>query len=397
MSGDSKINVTTGNPGQSSYGVGNSRSVINMSDNANITVALGDGTVESKAMIGTSLTMSGKSSVNLTAGNAPSGSYGLWMGTLTMTDDAVLVANAGDATSTTDGQSYGILGKAIISSNASIIATSGEGGTAAAAIRTGDTWEINGGTIEAISPAQAFGTAPTLSEDIDFFVKAGSSKAKSSRQTDAQIADASTYTGNEYNLIKVGTKLDSIAITGIDTPTEGEEFDDAYNCDAEGIAEMEALSWTPAGDIVAGKEYTASMNIKAADGYVFTDATTATVDGKAATVKYNDNGSITITYVMTAKAAPTTEAATTSTEATTEEPTTTSTEATTTSTEATTTQAPEGSTTDTTEATTAATTEAPDNSDANVKTGDSTPLNVMIVLMLLAGIGMVVVAKKKTE
>lgn len=190
-----------------------------------------------------------------------------------------------------------------------------------------------------------------------------------------------------YKMTAVDTKLLAVKnltdITGIDNGTA--------------IADITLPSKvtidTQSGDMTASvvwdtaNFYSGSYNPASKEEQTFTlQGTVILPDG------VEDTGAAFAAYVKV-----TVNAAGVTTQATTDEPTTTSTEATTTSTEATTTQAPEGSTTDTTEATTAATTEAPDNSDANVKTGDSAPLNVMIVLMLLAGIGMVVVAKKKSE
>lgn len=131
---------------------------------------------------------------------------------------------------------------------------------------------------------------------------------------------------------------------------------------------------------------------------------TFTLRGRAVIPEYVDAGNVSLDVVLNVrvKEADAEEPTTTSTEApttattSTEAPTTTSTEAPTTAT--TTNQAPAGSMTDTeapTTATTAATTETPDNSDSNVKTGDSTPLGIMVMLMLVSGVGMYFVAKKK--
>jgi len=126
--------------------------------------------------------------------------------------------------------------------------------------------------------------------------------------------------------------------------------------------------------------------------------------GRAVLPEYVDPENVPLDVLLNVrvKAADAEETTATTTEepttTSTEEPTTTSTEAPTT---AATTQAPAGSMTDTeaptTAATTATTTEAPDNSDSNVKTGDNTPINIMVVLMLVSGIGMLFVAKRKSK
>ena len=131
---------------------------------------------------------------------------------------------------------------------------------------------------------------------------------------------------------------------------------------------------------------------------------TFTLRGRAVLPEYVDPGNVSLDVLLNVRVKAADEEETTAT--TTEEPTTTSTEEpTTTSTEApttaTTTQAPAGSMTDTeaptTAATTATTTEAPDNSDTNVKTGDSAPLTVMVMLMIIAAMGMVILGKKKSS
>jgi len=131
---------------------------------------------------------------------------------------------------------------------------------------------------------------------------------------------------------------------------------------------------------------------------------TFTLRGRAVLPEYVDPENVPLDVLLNVrvKAADAEETTATTTEepttTSTEEPTTTSTEAPTT---AATTQAPAGSMTDTeaptTAATTATTTEAPDNSDSNVKTGDNTPINIMVVLMLVSGIGMLFVAKRKSK
>ncbi len=449
MSGNTVINVETDDPGQSSYGIFKTDSDITMSDNAKIIVALGDGTVESKGIVVKSLTMSGNSSVDVTSGNGPDGSYGI---------------------STTELSQ--------ISSNAVVTSTAGESTTESVAIRNMVAWEINGGQLEAISPAKAFNVAPTLATDKIFEVKAGADASSATVQTTTQKEEATTYTDNSYVLIRGLQPVDEVEVTDIDDIKHGDTPDTTASTSTTGVESDIPLTWAPTGSAVGGTEYTATMVITPADGYAFTADTKVYVDGTAVTatlqddgtlkattkkvaeklnlvsvegpsgevvvdngtaladmrlpgtvgittddgnmdqvdvrwnlsnVNYNpsskeeqeitingtavipdyvDAGNVSTTVSLTVKV----KAATT--EATTQAPTT---EATT----AATTQAPStGSMTDTeapTTATTAATTEAPDNSDANVKTDDNAPLNVMVVLMLLAGIGMVMVSKKRKE
>ena len=99
--------------------------------------------------------------------------------------------------------------------------------------------------------------------------------------------------------------IPSVAITDITAPTAGSDFDTSATCATIGVCTTEpTVAWTP-NESPAGYNtvYTASMTLTAADNYVFTDTTTATVNGnKATSVKKNDNGTLTITYTFAATA-----------------------------------------------------------------------------------------------
>ncbi|MGN0383164.1 MAG: chitobiase/beta-hexosaminidase C-terminal domain-containing protein, partial [Eubacterium sp.] len=99
--------------------------------------------------------------------------------------------------------------------------------------------------------------------------------------------------------------IHSVAITGIDTPVSNTALDTEASCVTEGVSSTTPqITWTPS-DTTAGynTSYTASITLTAATGYEFTDSTTATVMGNAATsVNKNPDGTLTVTYDFLATA-----------------------------------------------------------------------------------------------
>ena len=95
--------------------------------------------------------------------------------------------------------------------------------------------------------------------------------------------------------------ITSVAITGIETPTSNTTLDTEASCATTGVSSTAPqIAWTP-NDSTAGynTSYTASITLTADTGYEFTDPTTATVMGNAATsVTKNDNGTLTVTYTF---------------------------------------------------------------------------------------------------
>lgn len=95
--------------------------------------------------------------------------------------------------------------------------------------------------------------------------------------------------------------LSSVAITDIETPAVNTTLDISASCATEGVSSTTPqITWTP-GDTTAGynTSYTASITLTADTGYEFTDSTTATVSGNAATsVNKNADGTLTVTYTF---------------------------------------------------------------------------------------------------
>ena len=145
--------------------------------------------------------------------------------------------------------------------------------------------------------------------------------------------------------------IHSVAITGIETPAANTTLDTEAACATTGVSSTTPqITWTPS-DSTAGynTSYTASITLTADAGYEFMSSATATVNGEAASVKKNDDGTLTVTCEFPAtKAAPGTS---------------------------------DDSNNDN------GSKPAADNADKNADTGDSSSLSHWIALMLLAGAG----------
>ena len=98
-------------------------------------------------------------------------------------------------------------------------------------------------------------------------------------------------------------KISSVEITDIDIPTANTVLDTEAACATPGVSSnTPSVTWTPA-HTTAGyyKVYTASVKLTAGAGYVFTDSTTAKVNGNTATsVTKNVDGTLTVTYTFPA-------------------------------------------------------------------------------------------------
>jgi hypothetical protein len=106
---------------------------------------------------------------------------------------------------------------------------------------------------------------------------------------------ATRYSSPTINVTKV-------IITGIDTPVALATPDITANVAATPTAGITsptaAVTWDPAhASFDYSTVYTASLTLTAAQGYAFTSATSATVNGEPATsVTLNQNGTLTVTY-----------------------------------------------------------------------------------------------------
>lgn len=181
-------------------------------------------------------------------------------------------------------------------------------------------------------------------------------------------ADLNTvdYASNMVEIDLVVAEIETVEITGIDAVVAGGDFDLTAGCETEGVVETDVtVSWKNGEEDVTGTadyatEYTAVMTLSAKEGYGFTEATTATVDGNEATVVLNEDGTITVTYVYTTEEAP---EVTPTPEATPE-------------------------VTPDTEAT------PDDGQNDTPATGDTTSVMMLIVMMVAAGFGIVIAIKR---
>ncbi|MGN1216586.1 MAG: chitobiase/beta-hexosaminidase C-terminal domain-containing protein, partial [Phocaeicola sp.] len=114
--------------------------------------------------------------------------------------------------------------------------------------------------------------------------------------------DNVTYAVNATETVV--SDISSVAITDIETPVSNTALDTEASCVTEGVSSTTPqITWTPS-DTTAGynTSYTASITLTAATGYEFTDSTTATVMGNAATSVKNPDGTLMVTYAFPATA-----------------------------------------------------------------------------------------------
>ncbi len=106
-------------------------------------------------------------------------------------------------------------------------------------------------------------------------------------------ADGMRYTVNGVE------KIQTVEITDIETPTANTALDTSALCATKGVSSTTpSVTWTPEHTTAQlNISYTASVTLTADEGYEFTDSTTATVNGYAATsVTKNSDGTLTVTY-----------------------------------------------------------------------------------------------------
>ncbi len=99
--------------------------------------------------------------------------------------------------------------------------------------------------------------------------------------------------------------INSVAITGITAPVAGAEPDSGADTPAGSNYSAGTVSWNPSPDgIFAGNTvYSVSVVLSANGGFAFSPSTTATVNGNAANLALNPDGTATVTYTF-AKTGP---------------------------------------------------------------------------------------------
>ena len=100
----------------------------------------------------------------------------------------------------------------------------------------------------------------------------------------------------------VKTYISSVEITDIDTPVSNTALDTSAVCATQGVSTTApAVTWTPnATNAGYNTSYTASVTLAASANYEFTDSVIVTINGNNASVKKNEDGTLTVIYTFPA-------------------------------------------------------------------------------------------------
>ena len=116
-----------------------------------------------------------------------------------------------------------------------------------------------------------------------------------------QIWLETTDTDGMIYAVNAAKEISTVEITDINEPSANTVLDTEAVCATQGVISTALIiTWTP-NDSTAGysTSYTASITLTADTGYEFTDSTTATVNGAAATsVTKKQAGTLTVTYAF---------------------------------------------------------------------------------------------------
>lgn len=98
----------------------------------------------------------------------------------------------------------------------------------------------------------------------------------------------------------VKTYISSVEITDIDTPVSNTALDTSAVCATQGVSTTApAVTWTPNGTNAGyNTSYTASVTLAASANYEFTDSVIVTINGNNASVKKNEDGTLTVIYTF---------------------------------------------------------------------------------------------------
>ena len=98
----------------------------------------------------------------------------------------------------------------------------------------------------------------------------------------------------------IKTNISSVEITGIETPVSNTALDTSAVCATKGVSTTApVVTWTPK-DTTAGYNttYTANVTLEASANYEFTDSVIVTINGNNASVKKNEDGTLTVIYTF---------------------------------------------------------------------------------------------------
>ncbi|MBR4575759.1 MAG: hypothetical protein IKO25_01010, partial [Clostridia bacterium] len=130
---------------------------------------------------------------------------------------------------------------------------------------------------------------------------------KTAGEKKEELNNVSKFTSDNTNYVVgkntdgqlfIGTPISSVAVTDITAPVATEALDTGA-ATSTGNVSLGTVTWNPADASAAyATEYTATVIATANKNYAFTDNATATVNGNAATVTKNQDGTLSISYTF---------------------------------------------------------------------------------------------------
>ncbi len=108
-----------------------------------------------------------------------------------------------------------------------------------------------------------------------------------------EIGDRATYSTELASVTVIAELTGTLALTGVTAPVKNAVPANKTDITAPANTTVTSLVWSPAvsGKFALETDYTATINIKAGDGYVFADGVTFTVDGESWTSTKQQDGS----------------------------------------------------------------------------------------------------------
>ena len=280
----------------SGAGFGSGDATIALSGTSTFTSASTDGSAGIHANVG-ALTIEGPGILNASAGDAAMQSVGLMAeGGLTV-DGGVVNATAGEA-----AISCGIVAMGGMTVSGGTVTASG--GTSINSYSYGvyslsQPLTFNSGTVTlsgyggAMATYDSANTVPTT----DFSGPVINAASYMYWTSPGGVGTAGSYSYSDTDLyVKLTTAtIDSAAVT-VTAPVSGAT--PVTTAAGTGDFTVGAVTWSPAAAsaFAAGTVYTASVTLTADAGYVFVSGFTATINGNAAAVIPNTDGTVTLTY-----------------------------------------------------------------------------------------------------
>lgn len=121
---------------------------------------------------------------------------------------------------------------------------------------------------------------------------------------DVNTGKYTDYASAPVELDKIVNIVESIEVT-METPVAEKEFPTYAQCNTMGVADKTPIiTWKEGEQVMTGKvgynkSYVANIILTAENGYLFSDATTVTVNGNMVNTTRNHDGSLSVTYDFT--------------------------------------------------------------------------------------------------